>query len=324
MRCQNQLNEKIEKVLNIGQSPEQPLTVDWARSSGISVTVKRDDLLHPIISGNKWRKLKFALLTMLTGTGAPKHLHIVSFGGGFSNHVHALAYCCHQLAKQGTAITFTAIIRGDYSANLSPMLSDIIRWGANVKYVDRVTYKKREDKTYLDWLKSNYQNSSDTQVVIIPEGGSQHSAITGFTELTDELSGEYDYILCPVASGGTMAGLVSATESLVTKVIGVAVLKGKDYLEQLVTDLLPANCLNVNWVIEHDYHCGGYAKKSTELVEFCQQFFAESAIPIEPVYSGKLFFALKHLITHNYFPTNSRILVLHTGGLQGARGDYSK
>lgn len=317
------MNQKIEDLLKICDSPELLLKVDWVKSSNISVTVKRDDLLHPIISGNKWRKLKCALLEILASTEPTQNVEIVSFGGGFSNHIHALAYCCHQLNKQDRAISFTAIIRGDYSANLTPTLNDIINWGASVEYVDRVTYKKRNDTAYLESLNSIYQSAVDTKVIVIPEGGSQHSALAGFNELIAELNSEYDYILCPVASGGTMAGLISATEELPIKIIGVAVLKGEDYLEQLVTALL-SNESGDNWIIKHDFHFGGYAKKNAELVEFCDQFYTESAIAIEPVYSGKLFFALKHLITHNYFPTNSRILVIHTGGLQGARGDNSK
>lgn len=320
------MNEEIENVLNIAHSPEQPLHVDWVNSSDISVTVKRDDLLHAIISGNKWRKLKYALLEILTSSEVNKRLEIISFGGGFSNHIHALAYCCHQLKKQGRTVSFTAIIRGDYSANLTPMLDDIISWGAKIEYVDRLTYKKRNDQAYLDSLKSKLINRSDSKVFIIPEGGSQHSALLGLTELIDELNGEYDYILCPVASGGTMAGLIRATEQLATKIVGVAVLKGRDYLEQLVAEFLPPACdfNNSNWTIEHDFHFGGYAKKNHDLIKFCQEFSADAKIVIEPVYSGKLFFALKHLITHNYFPSDSRILVIHTGGLQGARGDYSK
>ena len=314
------MNETIENILNIGCSPEQPLSLPWITGADVAVTVKRDDLLHPVISGNKWRKLKYALLPIATKVKAQEHLHIVSFGGGFSNHIHALAYCCHQLNQHGNYLRFTPIIRGDYSAHLTPMLNDIINWGAQVNYVDRITYKKRTQKAYLEALKFTYESQFATQVSIIPEGGSQHSALPGLSELIAELTTHYDYILCPVASGGTMAGLITALQSVHSKVVGVAVLKGKEYLQQLVTELLPVTCRNTNWSIVDDFHFGGYAKKTSVLVDFCEEFHAESGIEIETVYSGKLFFALKQLITQNYFPPKSRILVIHTGGLQGARG----
>ncbi|MBL4631276.1 MAG: pyridoxal-phosphate dependent enzyme, partial [Paraglaciecola sp.] len=137
-----------------------------------------------------------------------------------------------------------------------------------------------------------------------------------------ELDQDYDYIVAPVASGGTLAGLISGVAEICpsTKVLGVGVLKGQEYLELLVTSLLPKNLhSSTNWHINHDYHCGGYAKSTPELTLLCSDFYRQTNIKIEPVYSGKLFFALRSLIANQYFPSGSRILALHTGGLQGAR-----
>lgn len=325
--------DDLETRLGIGNSAEQILNVAWANNSNYTVRVKRDDLLHSIISGNKWRKVKYALVDIINQSDFAKPIHIVSFGGGFSNHIHALAYCCYLLNQHPRAIKFTAIIRGDYSNNMTPMLQDIAGWGAEIRYVDRVTYRRRTEPKFLDELRREIQTKTYPKVNIIPEGGSQDSALPGFKELLGELENPYDFILCPVASGATMAGLVLAVDDkkLKTKIVGIAALKGEDYLEGLVEQFLPKSLHGqqtqgvtknaIPWVIEHGFHFGGYAKKDQNLVNFCDTFTKETAIQIEPVYSGKLFFALKHLLIHNYFPKKSRILVIHTGGLQGARSD---
>lgn len=286
----------------LAPSPEQAFTPDWPGADRVNIWIKRDDLLHPIISGNKWRKLKYALEKLL----AQQPRHIISFGGGYSNHLHALAYCCYQLQ-----IKLTAVIRGDYSANLTPMLQDLLCWGSDIQYVERKTYRLRHQADYLVKLKQQYPDAH-----IIPEGGSQVDAIAGVAEIVSELTNDYDYILSPVASGGTLAGLITATEQQHTKVIGIAVLKGQGYLENLVKGFLPANNKADNWQILHQFHQGGYGKTNEQLTQFCQQ---QTAIPLEPVYSGKLFYAVQQLIAIGYFQPNSRILLLHTGGLQGAR-----
>jgi 1-aminocyclopropane-1-carboxylate deaminase len=281
------------------------MKIEWPGAGNYQITLKRDDLLHPVISGNKWRKLKFALLEAQQN----QIKHIISFGGGFSNHLHALGYCCQQMN-----IRFNAIVRGDYSGNPSPMLQDLVSWGAQLRYVDRSTYKLRDQPEYLTNLQQRYPEAT-----IIPEGGSQALALKGVSEIISELEGNYDYIIAPVGSGGTLAGVINQSQSS-TKIIGIAVLKGKDYLESLVNQLLPASAKDKsNWQINHDYHLGGYAKTNSELKAFCENFLQQTDIHIEPVYSGKLFFALKDLIAKQEFPEGSKILALHTGGLQGAR-----
>jgi 1-aminocyclopropane-1-carboxylate deaminase len=300
------IEKYISTILGIQlPSEEQKLTLPPASAKNIQLYVKRDDQIHPIISGNKWRKVKFNLLE----AKRDGVLHIVSFGGGFSNHLHALGYSCHQLG-----LTFTAIVRGDYSQNLSPMLKDIIRWKANIQYVTKAEYQTR-DKQLLEQLSQQFPNA-----LIIPEGGSSQYALKGVGEIIQELQRDYDYIVAPVASGGTLAGLIhSLASNSSTQVLGIGVLKGQGYLEELVMGLLPANNHKQNWQINHNYHFGGYAKKTTELEQFCNTFTQTHNLAIEPVYSGKLFYAINHLIQTGFFPDNSKILALHTGGLQGAR-----
>lgn len=296
--------KKLSSLLEINadQAPSR-LDIDWPSSEKYDIWVKRDDLLHPIISGNKWRKLKYALLAIYQ----QKQTSIVSFGGGHSNHLHALAYACHKLNIQ-----LSAIVRGDYSRNPTPMLKDIAAWGTDIYYVDKKTYQKRDEPDYLAQLKQRFK-----QAIIIPEGGSQAAALEGVGEIISQLTDSFDYIIAPVGSGGTLAGLIAT--SSVARIVGIGVLKGQGYLEQQVTKLLPCSNTNHNWEILHQYHFGGYAKQPVELTAFCAQFTEQTKIPIEPVYSGKLFFAAKDLIQKQAFPLNSRILLLHTGGLQGAR-----
>ena len=268
----------------------------------MSVWIKRDDLIHPVISGNKWRKLKYALLQAVQqNTG-----EIISFGGGHSNHLHALGYCCMKLG-----IPLIALIRGDYRLAPTPMLQDLDDWGTQLVYLDKQTYRQRADADFI----SQWQQAHP-HALIIPEGGSQRQALQGVAELLDEQEQHFTHILLPVGSGGTLAGLIQARPA--ARVLGIAVLKGQGYLEGLVQNLLPASG-DTNWQICHDFHLGGYAKCPSELVNFCRQFSAQTDIPLDPVYSGKLFFALKSLVQQDYFPPSSRVLAIHTGGLQGAR-----
>ncbi|MGS2719119.1 1-aminocyclopropane-1-carboxylate deaminase/D-cysteine desulfhydrase [Paraglaciecola aestuariivivens] len=302
------MNElQLAQLLGINQpSPIHPLCPNWQGIENINLLVKRDDLLHPIISGNKWRKLKFALLQAVQ----QQTQHIISFGGGFSNHLHALGYCCHKLNIQ-----FTAIVRGDYSSNLSPMLQDLVKWKTNIQYVDRQTYQERNSPAYLSQLIKH-----SPKACIIPEGGSQQAALKGVGEILQEITQPIDYLILPVGSGGTLAGLVANTNNPMYQLIGIGVLKGQDYLESLVQALLPnPHTTTAQWHIEHDYHFGGYGKSPEPLKQFCSDFTQNTQVPIEPVYSGKMFFAIQALIANQNFAPGSTVLALHTGGLQGAR-----
>ncbi|AXT39397.1 pyridoxal-phosphate dependent enzyme [Alteromonas sp. BL110] len=284
---------------------------NWEGASKVSLYVKRDDAIHPVMSGNKWRKLSHALTSPLPSA-------VISFGGGFSNHLHALGFACYKLG-----IPFTAIIRGDYSAAPSPMIKDLMQWNTHIEYVNRITYKKRNDSAYLDELKLEFPNA-----IVIPEGGSQALALQGIKDMVDEIEVDFDFIITPVASGATLAGIVSALNKRNSttgtdfrsrnKAIGIGVLKGEGYLEELVEHFLPI-FNQTNWHIEHRYHFGGYAKAPSELQTFCNDFNNTMDFEIEPVYSGKAFWAVKDMLAKGMFEDGSRIVILHTGGLQGAR-----
>ncbi|MEG3766521.1 1-aminocyclopropane-1-carboxylate deaminase/D-cysteine desulfhydrase [Alteromonas sp. 14N.309.X.WAT.G.H12] len=284
-------------------SPVMPFSPDWPGADKVTLHIKRDDLIHPIISGNKWRKLKYTFNQLPANCN-----HIISFGGGYSNHLHACAYLCMR-----NQLTMTAIVRGNYSHGLTPMLKDLRAWGTHIQFVDKLTYQKRADADYLSHLQQCYPTA-----YIVPEGGSHAPAIKGVAELLQETPHPFDHVLAPVGSGATLAGLITALKPQ-QSATGIAVLKGQGYLEDLVSQLLPSDCTNTHWRIEHQFHGGGYAKASAPLTAFCQTFTTRYKIPIEPVYSGKLMYAVKQMLQDGYFANKSRILLLHTGGMQGAR-----
>ena len=296
-----------QEKLNIQlPSPLMPLVVGTSRCH---LWIKRDDLIHPIISGNKWRKLQ-QLLSNWPNEG---YKQLLSFGGGYSNHLHALGYACHQLN-----IPLTAMIRGNYETRLTPMLQDLLQWGTRLHWLSKKDYQQKNNP---DWLRQ--QPLIDQHTLVIPEGGSSEQVHAGMQQLVAELPEELDYLLCPVGSGGTLAGIIQAMWQAQrhTKVIGIAVLKGEDYLEGLVQSLVtePACLTEVDWQILHQFHGGGYAKCPVELHQFMQTFQQTTGLVTEPVYSGKLFFALRTLLTQDYLPEGSRICAVHTGGLQGKR-----
>lgn len=295
----NNLNSSIPSLQL--PSPLTSFSPNWDGASRVEIMVKRDDEIHPIISGNKWRKLKYALASLPASTRA-----IISFGGGHSNHLHALGFVCRQLN-----LPLHAMVRGNYRNNETPMLKDLITWDTHIHYVDKITYQQRNSHAYLAQLTEQFPHS-----VIIPEGGSQQQALQGVGEMVAEIDTSFDHILAPVASGATLAGIALALKGS-QQALGVAVLKGEGYLESLVSSFLPASI--GNWEINHQFHCGGYAKRSDNLIRFCQAFNQQMPFAIEPVYSGKVFFALKTLLADKIFSEGARIVVVHTGGLQGAR-----
>ncbi|MCB4435180.1 pyridoxal-phosphate dependent enzyme [Alteromonas sp. McT4-15] len=289
---------KLEASLALPSSL-MPFSPSWTGANEVTIWVKRDDMIHPIMSGNKWRKLAYTLKTT-------KPNAMVSFGGGFSNHLHALGYASYQLG-----IPLTAIVRGNYSASPSPMINDLMNWNVDIEYVDRITYQKRNVPDYLLQLQQRYNDA-----LIIPEGGSQQSALHGIGEMVEEITIPFDVIMAPVASGATLAGIINKLSNT-QQALGIGVLKGENYLESLVSQFISDKCSA--WSIDHRFHLGGYAKVPSELRTFCDEFNTAMSFTIEPVYSGKLFWALKQLLKESYFPKGSNIIVLHTGGLQGAR-----
>lgn len=292
-------------------------------SNNVSVLCKRDDLIHPLISGNKWRKLS----TTLSRLQKAECRHIVSFGGAYSNHLHALSFACKCLN-----IELTAVVRGDNNQPLNPTLRDMLKWGTKLHFVSRIDYKKRTEEAYCQKIKSYFKAD-----YLIPEGGSSVDCLQGVAAMMEECqlqAPNITHMVLPVASGGTLAGLITSNPLPNVKLIGIGVLKGEGYLENLVQSLVDDSITRENpprnkrkrWEILHSYHHGGYAKTSKALSDFVEQFNLQSSryalsmpFVIEPIYSGKCFYAVDHLIKTNYFPNKSQVMIVHTGGIQGAR-----
>ncbi len=290
----------------------QPISHPLFTQHKIAVQVKRDDQIDQIISGNKWRKLKYNLLhaKAISAKG------IITFGGCFSNHIHACALACKQ--QQLAAI---GIIRGEADNQDNYTLAWAKHWGMQLSFVDRKTYRLRNEQSYLQQLQQQYPDH-----LIIPEGGSNALALLGMAEVINELNqqSEFDTLLTPVGSGGTLAGLISGDKNQ-HKILGISVLKQDDYLVEQVNDLLPEHAkAHTNWQLMSQYHGGGYAKFSCHDAERIRSFSAVVGIDFEPVYSGKMILALLDLMSTGYFPAHHRIVLLHTGGLQGLAGMFER
>jgi len=269
----------------------------------IELWLKRDDLLHPIISGNKWRKLKY-ILQHVFSTGANT---IISMGGAYSNHLHVLAYVGKLLN-----ISTVAYIRGEPPNLLNPTLKDLEAWGMQLKFISRSLYRELRHYERLPEQKPNEY--------WLPEGGALEYALHGVAEILEEIDINFDTLCLPCGTGTTMAGIIAAAPHDIN-ILGFAALKARHFLENDVTKLLPDASGNLcQWSINYDYHFGGFAKISQKLLEFITRFEHQTGIELEPVYTGKMMYGIYALIEQGFFTRGQRIIAIHTGGLQGKRG----
>jgi len=261
----------------------------------VEVYIKREDLIHPFISGNKWRKLKY----VLADAKAKKKKLLVSFGGAYSNHLVALA-CAG--AMHGFATK--AFVRGEEAEN--HMLGLCKTWGMEVQFVSREEYRKKEAL-----FEVYYGNRDDAY--FIDEGGRGVLAAQGCEEILDTASG-FTHVVCAIGTGTTFAGIVNAAARKGMKAEGICVLKGAEAIEQDVKQLTG---VNTNWHIHHRFHEGGYAKTSPELFAFIDAFAAQTGILLDQVYTAKMMRALIQLVEENHYTSPDKILLIHTGGLLG-------
>lgn len=280
----------------IAQSiPYQHIHVD-----GFEITIKRLDLVHPQISGNKFFKLKYNLLAVQQ-QGYKK---LLTFGGAYSNHIAATAYAAHCFGFDSLGI-----IRGEELATkpLNDTLTTAQQLGMQLQFVSRDNYRLKQSPDYLAQLQQDYPD-----YYVIPEGGTNTLAIQGCKEILNAQDREnYDLICCAVGTGGTITGLIEASNPH-QHVLGFSALKG-DFLTSEVQQLTH----KTNWQISDQFCCGGYAKTTPELLQFIQNFEQCYQIPLEQVYTGKMLKGLFELIQQGHFSAQSRILVIHSGGLQG-------
>lgn len=301
----------IKELIKNPSTPLQKIEDDFIRNSGNSLYIKRLDLTHPQISGNKWYKLKYNLIEART----KGYDTLLTFGGAYSNHIHATA-------AAGTLFGFRTIgvIRGEAHLPLNPTLSFAKRNGMELFYLDRVSYRDKYNQRLLSFLNNRYGRS-----YLIQEGGSNSLAVQGCKEILDDITEQFDFICTACGTGGTLAGLISGLKENQTA-LGFSVLKGGDFLNSRVKNLLDdsAETYRRNWKIVTDYHFGGYAKFTKELLQFITNFENRNNIKLEPIYSGKMLFGIYDLIKKNYFPEGSKIIALHNGGLQGLDGIRQK
>lgn len=264
----------------------------------IQLMIKRIDLVHPTISGNKFFKLKYNLLE------ARKlgFSQLLSFGGAYSNHIYALSHAAHEYGFDSIGI-----IRGEELQHqaLNPMLATASKLGMQLQFISRQDYRRKHTPEFLAELQQRYPNA-----YILPEGGTNDLAIQGTAEIVTDADREnFDVICCAVGTGGTIAGLINAS-STQQKVIGFSALKG-DFLTEEVRKWTT----QTNWQIYTDDTFGGYGKYDQRLLDFIQYITDQYQLPLEPIYTGKAFYQLWQLIQQNHFTASTRILFMHTGAL---------
>jgi len=275
---------------------------------GIRLVIKREDEIHPFISGNKYRKLKYNL------EEAKKQglKNLVSFGGAYSNHISALSF-----AGKKYGFETLGIIRGDeLGINLqktltqNPTLKFAYENGMKFKFISREDYREKDNPGFIKALKSELGH-----FYWIPEGGTNDLAIKGCEEILTNTDKEFDFICVAVGTGGTISGIINKiTEHQM--VLGFPSLKG-EFLEAIIKEkTVPFK----QWKLIHAYHFGGYAKINKNLISFINNFYQQTAIPLDPIYTGKMMFGIMDLVQKDFFNRNSSILMVHTGGLQGIEG----
>ncbi len=285
------------------------LDSDLYRNKNLDVYLVRTDKTHAQVSGNKWFKLKYSLLE----AKAEGCQQIISFGGAYSNHIHALAY-----AAAALDIPVTAYIRGEYSAD-NPTLKDAQRWGMKLIALSREHYRNKTSAEFLDQVRAKYP-----QCMIIPEGGSNQNALKGVAELAQSIEAKLprlDYLVTACGTGGTLAGLICG--SLKTdRLLGIAVLKGAGFIEDDVLALLQSANItpSVQWCLDLEGHYGGYAKVKAEHMSVMQVLEQQHEVLLEPIYVAKMWRRFDELVASDYFASGMRIALLHSGGLQGRRG----
>lgn len=274
---------------------------------GIEVYVKREDVLHSEISGNKFRKLKYNLIEART-LGFTK---LLTFGGAYSNHIAAVAAAGKEFGFETIGVIRGEELQEKYLEN--PTLKKASENGMQFEFVTRTQYRDKNNIEFLDQLKEKFGD-----FYLIPEGGTNKLAVKGCKEILTDDDKMFDFICCAVGTGGTISGIINSLKPH-QKAIGFPALKG-DFL----TEDIQKYAENSQWNLVTDYHFGGYAKLNDELRQFMKQFFKKYLISLDPVYTSKTFFGVIDLISKGYFKPDSKILIIHTGGLQGLQSNIAE
>lgn len=281
--------------------------IDFENPYKIELYIKREDVLHDEISGNKFRKLKYNLIEAKK-IGFTK---LLTFGGAYSNHIAAVAAAGRDYGFETIGIIRGEELQGKYLEN--PTLKKAFENGMQFSFVSRTQYR---DKTNPDFLVELKQQFGD--FYLIPEGGTNELAVKGCEEILTTDDDLFDFICCAVGTGGTISGIINSLQPH-QKALGFPALKG-DFL----FDEIRKYAKNDRWDLITDYHFGGYAKINEQLKQFMDQFYKKYLITLDPVYTSKLTFGVIDLISKGYFKPYSKILLIHTGGLQGLQSNIAE
>ena len=290
------------------QGKNQHIVLPELEAKNYQLFIKREDQIHPLVSGNKFRKLKYNLKEALD----QKKTTLLTFGGAFSNHILATA-----IAGKSTGIKTIGMIRGDelgvdlektFASNST--LRNASKHGMQFDFVSRETYRNKTSIEFTEILQKKYGD-----FYCIPEGGTNSLAVKGCEEILTKEDSQFDYICSCVGTGGTISGIINNAKNH-QKVLGFPVLKG-DFLEN---EILKYAKKQENWELNNDYHFGGYGKYSDELIHFINRFKSQTDIPLDPIYTGKMMFGVLDMINKKRFPNGSKILIIHSGGIQGIAG----
>ena len=290
-------------------SQNEEVVLPFLKEKKIQLFVKREDKIHPLVSGNKFRKLKFNIQEALRQNKKT----LLTFGGAYSNHIVATA-----VAGKLSGLKTIGVIRGDELAdNLEKVLEEnatlkeASKNGMEFYFVTREQYRNKEAIEFTTELTERFGD-----FYLIPEGGTNDLAIKGCKEILTDNDRKFDYICVAVGTGGTISGLINSDLKPNQRIIGFPALKG-DFLSKEIQNNTHKNKV---WELKSEYHFGGYAKYNEALIRFINEFKEQTTILLDPIYTGKMMFGVLDLIKQDYFPSDSKVLVIHTGGLQGIDG----
>lgn len=283
-------------MLTYSDTPTQEIKNEAIANAGVRLHIKREDLNHPLVSGNKWWKLKYNL----SEAASLKKSKLLTFGGAYSNHIYATA-----AAARESKIPSIGIIRGEEHTSSNSILQFARTAGMELHFVSREVYRSKNDPEFIESLHKQFGD-----FYLIPEGGSNELAVKGVQEFAGRL-GKFDFLCCPVGTGGTLAGLINGSSGS-GSIIGFSVLKNGSFLNDEVRRF---GTRYDNWSIQTEYDFGGYAKSTPWLSSFIEEFRRANDIPIEPVYTGKMMAGIFDLISKGFFKRGSTVLAIHTGGI---------
>lgn len=274
---------------------------EWTLKNSIQLQMLRLDQIHPVVSGNKWFKLKYNIADAI----AKGCSSLLTFGGAYSNHLIATA-----AAAKAFGLSSIGIVRGLHAKEkFTETLHACENMGMQLHFIERASYDKKEEPYFLQSLKSQFPDS-----YVVPEGGNNESGRRGTAEIATYIQDKYSHVALAIGTGATFAGIREALDNNID-MLGFTVMKGGDYLNDTIRNALTTS--NANWSIVPEYHFGGFAKCNELLIDFMNQFYENHQIPLDLVYNAKMMFGVMEMIKDGRISQGSKVLCIHTGGLQG-------